>query len=179
MTNAQELRDNFEQLYEAMANSADVSKMKHFGKGFKMMFGKIANSDTKLAIATLEYLAAMEYNNYVTAEEAAAIASRFINDDTTVTGSNTPSNGAHWSIDTAKSFLTSRGIPLEEKPFYNWPALWLTMNMEYSDYADALVELMGDKNGEKIATACYKMAIKKLKDRDRPHFIREYFELDD
>ena len=52
------------------------------------------------------------------------------------------------------------------------------MNMEYSDYADALVEILGTKESEKIATASYKMAVSKLKDLDRPHFIREYFDLD-
>lgn len=52
------------------------------------------------------------------------------------------------------------------------------MNMIYSDFADEIVELIGEKNGEKIAVASYKMAVKKLKDLDRPHFLREYFELD-
>jgi hypothetical protein len=51
--------------------------------------------------------------------------------------------------------------------------------MIYSDYANVIVELIGSKDNERVATACYKMAVKKLKDRDRPHFIREYFELDD
>jgi hypothetical protein len=82
-------------------------------------------------------------------------------------------------MDALKGFLTQRGIAFEEKPYYNWSALWLTVNMIYSDYANVIVELVGSKDNERVATACYKMATAKLKDKDRPHFIREYFELDD
>ena len=82
-------------------------------------------------------------------------------------------------MDTAKGFLATRGLPFEEKPYYNWPALWLTMNMIYSDYAEVIAEAVGEKNADKIGETSYKMAVKKLKDKDRPNFIREYFELDD
>lgn len=81
-------------------------------------------------------------------------------------------------MDTLKAFLTQKGLPLEDKPYYNWPALWLTVNMIYSDFADTFVELLGTKENERIAIASYKMAIKKLKDKDREHFVRDYFDLD-
>ena len=77
-----------------------------------------------------------------------------------------------------KAFLSARNIPTEDKPFYNWPALWLTVNMIYSDFAEIIAEMTGSKENEKLAVSAYKMALKKLKDLDRPHFIREYFELD-
>ena len=94
-----------------------------------------------------------------------------------ITGSGEPSKGAHWSMDALKGFLSQNGISLEDKPYYNWPALWLTVNMIYSDFANTLVELYGSKDNEYIAQASYKFAVKKLKDLDRPHFIREYFHL--
>ena len=162
-----------------MKNSRDVRNMKLFGVASTAMFNKAAEAHPEIAMAMLEALAAMEYHNFVTMNEATEVASHFINDDTMITGSPEPTKGAHWPMDTAKAFLVGRGIPLEEKPYYNWPALWLTMNMIFSDYAEVLVDLLGDKNGEKMAMTCYKMAVKKLKDKDRPHFIREYFELDD
>lgn len=59
-----------------------------------------------------------------------------------------------------------------------WAALWLTVNMIYSDFANAFVAITGKKDNDTIATASYTFAVKKLKDRDRPHFIREYFELE-
>lgn len=179
MITTQELREQFAQLYNEMAASKDVAKMRHFGVGFTKMFDEVANKDPKLAMATLEFLSAMAYNNFVTPVEATGVAEKFINDDTLITGSVEPTRGAHWNMDTLKGFLTQRGIASEEKPYYNWPALWLTVNMIYSDYANVIVELVGSKDNERVATACYKMAVKKLKDRDRPHFIREYFELYD
>lgn len=177
--NTAELKTRFDELYATMETSNDVAKMRHFGEAFKKMFNEVAERDARLASTIIEYLSMMEFNNFVTADEAMEVASHFINDDMAVTGSAEPTRGAHWPMDTVKAILSARGCALEDKPYYNWPALWLVMNMEYSDYADTLVELLGDKNSEKLAMACYKMAVKKLKDRDRPHFVREYFELDD
>ena len=175
----QELKEAYKRLYDGMKMSKDVSKMKIFGAAFTDMFGKVAQAHPDIAQAAIDMLSAIEYHNYVTKQEAMDVAEEFINDDTLITGSAEPTRGAHWNMDTVKSFLTPRGMEMEDKPYYNWPALWLVMNMEYSDYADTLVELLGDKNGEKLAMACYKMAVRKLKDRDRPHFVREYFDLDD
>lgn len=177
--NAQELKARYAELYADMARSKDVSKMKLFGTAFSQMFDAVAVKHPDIAMATIEFLSAMEYHNFVTLPEATAVASHFINDDTYVSGATEPSKGAHWPMETLKSFLTQRGLPLEEKPYFNWPALWLTVNMEYSDYAEAFAKLLGSKENEKIATASYTLAVKKLKDKDRPHFIREYFGLDD
>lgn len=173
----QELKDSFDRLYVKMAQSKDVSKMKLFGTAFKDMFGEVASSHPEIALAALDFLAAVEYNNYVTKDEAWSVASDFINDDTMITGTTEPTKGAHWNMDSLKSFLTQKGLPLEEKPYYNWCALWLTTNMIYSDFANVIAEIVGKEN-EKIATACYRMAVKKLKDLDRPSYIREYFDLD-
>jgi hypothetical protein len=175
----QELKETYKRLYDGMKMSKDVSKMKIFGAAFTDMFGKVAQAHPDIAQAAIDMLAAIEYNNYVTKQEAMDVAEEFINDDTLITSSTEPTRGAHWNMDALKGFLTQRGIALEEKPFYNWPALWLTVNMIYSDYANVVVELIGSKDNERVATACYKMAIKKLKDRDRNHFVREYFDLDD
>jgi hypothetical protein len=177
--NTVELKERYAALYAAMAVSRDTSKMKLFGTAFTQMFDRVADLKPDIAIATLELLSAIEYNNFVTPVEATEVAEKFINDDSLITGSAEPTRGAHWNMDALKGFLTQRGIALEEKPYYNWPALWLTVNMIYSDYANVVVELVGSKDNERVATACYKMAIKKLKDRDRNHFVREYFDLDD
>lgn len=177
MTHA-ELMECYERLYTTMATSKDVAKMKIFGAADKKMFNKMAEAHPDFAAEILAFLAAVEYHNYVTSAEATTAASRFINDDKAITGATEPTHGPHWSMDGAKSFLTTRNIPVEDKPYYNWPALWLTMNMIYSDFASALSELLGSKENDKLAVASYKMAVKKLKDLDRPHFIREYFGLD-
>lgn len=141
------------------------------------MFDKVATAHPDIAAATLEFLSSMEYNNFVTPAEATMVATKFINDDMAISGASQPSKGPHWSMETLRTFLASKGLPTEEKPYYNWPALWLTVNMEYSDYAEVFAKLMGAKDNESLATASYTMAVKKLKDRDRPKFIREYFNL--
>lgn len=174
-----DIKTRFAELYENMRTSRDVSKMKRFGVAFSMMFDKVAIQHPDIAMATLDFLAGMEYNNFVTPVEANNVAGGFINDDTFLSGASEPSRGAHWPMEILKGFLTQRGIPLEEKPYYNWPSLWLTVNMIFSDYADALTKIVGSKDNEKIAMASYSLAVKKLKDRDRPQFIRDYFDLDE
>lgn len=174
---AVELKTQYDKLYATILGSKDVSQMRHLGAAFTAMFHKAADSYPDLAISTLEFLSGIEYHNFVTPNEATSVASHFINDDTMITGSGAPSKGAHWSMDALKGFLSQNGIPLEDKPHYNWPALWLTVNMIYSDYANAFVELFGSKDNEYIAQSSYKFAVKKLEDLDRPHFIREYFHL--
>lgn len=164
-----ELKEKFHDLYKKMANSKDVEQMRIFGGGFQRMFEKMADMHPDMAAATLAILEAIEYYNYVTTEEAMDAATKLVNDD----GSPAP----HWRMDEAKAFLTSRNIPLEEKPYYNFPALWLTMNMLYSDFAEVIVDMLGTNDNEKVATVFYQMAIKRLKDADRPRFIRRYFGL--
>lgn len=173
-----ELKTRFAELYDNMATSHDVSKMRHFGTAFSTMFDRVAVQHPDIAQSTLDFLAMLEYNNYVTPTEATEVASDFINDDTKVSGATEPSKGAHWDMATLKSFLMQKGLPLEESPFYNWATLWLTVNMIYSDFANAFVAITGKKDNDTIATSSYTFAVKKLKDRDRPHFIREYFELE-
>lgn len=172
-----DMKTQYDKLYLMMEASRDVAKMKYFGAAFTAMFHKAADSHPELAAFALEILSGMEFYNFVTPTEAATVASHFINDDTVITGSGEPSKGAHWSMETLKSFLNRSGIPLEEKPYYNWAALWLTVNMIYSDFANTLSELLGSKDNDVLAQAVYKMAVKKLKDLDRHYFIREYFHL--
>lgn len=176
--NTADLKERFGELYENMAHSKDVSKMKHFGKTFATMFDKVAEVHPDMASAIVDMLSAIEYNNFVTKDEAIEVSSHFINDDMVITGNPEPSKGVHWSMDALKSFLEQKGLPTEEKPSFNWYALWLTVNMVYSDYADAFVSLLGRNDNETIAIASYTLALKKMKDLDRPKFIRAYFHLD-
>lgn len=172
-----ELIDRYTQLYGVMKSSRDVSKMKMFGTTFTNMFNQVAEKHPEIAMATIDMLSAIEYNNYVTMAEAMEVAHDFINDDKAIMGTSQESKGPHWKADEVKAVLSSRGIPLEEKPYYNWWSLWLTINMVYSDDADTLAELLHTKDQEQLAVACYKFALRKLKDPDRLHFIREYFDL--
>ena len=172
------MKDSFQSLMGTAVEARDPAKMQILASSYTMLFGEVAEAHPDLAMAILGMLAPIEYHNYLTLEEATAIASKFINADRVVSGASEYSQGPHWGMDVLKSFLTSRNLPVEEKPYYNWPALWVTVNMIYSDYADTLAELLGSKDNERLATASYKMALRKLKDPDRPQLIRDYFDLD-
>lgn len=174
----QEMKDHFQSLLGAAVEARDPAKMRTLADSYTRLFGKVAEAHPDIAMAALALLAPIEYHNYLTAEEATTIASKFINADRVVSGASEYSKGPHWSMDVLKSFLTSRNLPVEEKPYYNWPALCVAVNMIYSDYADTLADLIGTKDNERLATASYKMALRKLKDPDRPQFIRDYFDLD-
>lgn len=176
--NKQEMKESFQSLLMAAVEAREPAKMQVLADSYTMLFGEVAEAHPDLAMATLAMLAPVEYHNYLTLEEATAIASKFVNADKMMSGASEYSKGPHWSMDVLKSFLTSRNLPVEEKPYYNWPSLWVTVNMIYSDYADTLADLLGSKENERIATASYKMALRKLKDPDRPQFIRDYFDLD-
>ena len=176
---SQDLKSRYDEIYERLRKSKDVGDMRLFGAGVTKMFKQVADTMPNVAMMAIEYWSALEYNNFVTPAEAMDVASDFINDDTKVSGATEPSKGAHWDMDTLKSFLMQKGLPMEEKPYYNWASLWLTVNMIYSDFANAFVAITGKKDNDTIATASYTFAVKKLKDRDRHNFIREYFDLDD
>ena len=173
----QKLKEAFKRLYMDMAASKDVGKMQMFGRAFTKVFDDLADKHPELAQSVIEMLQAIEWNNYVTVAEATGVAAHFVNSDQSVTGATGPSRGAHWSMDALKSFLGQNGHPLEEKPYYNWAALWLVVNMMYSDFANVFAEMSGAKENEKLATASYQMAVARLKDVDRPRFIRAYFDL--
>lgn len=176
MTN-NELKAKFGEYMAIAIASKDPVKMRVLEDSFSRLFNKVADVHPEMAAAALEVLTAIEYYNYVTAEEATKIAASFVNDDKGFTGASDYSHGAHWKMEDMKGYLSSHNLPLEEKPYYNWPALWLTVNMVYSDFAENIMEMTGTRDGEKMAMSAYHMAVKKLKDLDRQHFIREYFHL--
>lgn len=63
-------------------------------------------------------------------------------------------------------------------PSYNRCALWVEMNKIYSDYGEEIASLLGkplSSSDKDIISACYKMALKNLKDKDGVYDIRKYF----
>jgi hypothetical protein len=114
----------------------------------------------------------MHWKNYLSKHEAEEITSKLINQNGRI--------GAHWGYETFKAAVESLGGKMSEKPFYNCYALWVTANMIYSDHAQSVAEDMGMSTpeavpGEKMALSMYRKAVEKLKDTDRPKFVREYF----
>jgi hypothetical protein len=169
-----EILERYEELYEDMAASGNKDKMTAFGEAEQWAFKRMVEISPKDAQCWLDKLEAMHWKNYLSKAEAEEIASHLINQNGKI--------GAHWGYETFKAAVESLGGKMSEKPFYNCYALWATANMIYSDHAQSVAEDMGMSSpeavpNEKMALSMYKKAVEKLKDTDRPKFIREYFEL--
>lgn len=164
--------ERYLELYEDMASSKMPEKMKVFGEAEKWAFGKMLETSPKTAEMWLDKLEATHWHNYLSKAEAEEIVGKLVNQDGT--------RGAHWNYDVFKGAVESLGGKMSEEPFYNCYALWAVANMLYSDHAQSVAEDMGHQTpaqvpNEKMALSMYKKAVEKLKDRDRPRFVRHYF----
>ena len=168
-----ELMEKFEALYEQMRKSADAPNMMTFGYAAKTMFEKIAKQHPAIAEEWLTMLNPISYHNYLSEEEAQHIVDSLVSQNGDI--------GAHWDRRTFEQVVTRLGGKVEEMPYYNKCALWVVANMIYSDHANSIAEDMGYPMGgapsEKMARSCYRKAVEKLTDPDRPRFVRAYFDL--
>lgn len=167
-----ELKSRYDHLYKVMAESRNPENMMIFGRAEKHMFHELAEAHPEAAEAWLAMLEPVEWNNYLTEEEAKHVAAKLENQD--------GMHGAHWDADTFKGAVEHLGGTLTDKPYYNMWALWVTANMIYSDHAHSIAEDMGykaakDVPNERMALSCYRKAVEKLKDPDRANFVRWYF----
>jgi hypothetical protein len=162
----QELKDRYMELYHKMAHSKDVERMRAFGSAEQWVFGMLAERHTELAKKWLEKLEATEWHNYLSEAEAAEIVSNLKAQD--------GRTGAHWNLATFTNAVQSLNGDMEKPPYYNNYALWATANMLYSDHAKSAAKYISE---EQMPAYFYDLAVEKLTDVDRPHFIREYFHL--
>lgn len=160
------IRERYLELYEEMAKSGMPEKMKMFGETEKWAFGKMLETSPKTAEQWVDKLEAMNWHNYLSKAEADEIVAKFINQDN--------SRGAHWGYDVFKGAVESLGGKTYEAPFYNCYALWVVANMLYSDHYNSASEYVPKEDMPKYF---YLMAVEKLKDKDRPRFVRDYFGL--
>ena len=168
----EELKSRYDHLYKVMAESKNPENMMLFGKAEKHMFHELAEAHPEAAEDWLAMREPVEWHNFLTEDEAEQVVGKLVNHDGTM--------GAHWDADTFKNAVERLGGKLEDKPFYNMWALWVTANMIYSDHAPSIAEDMGyrtpkEADGTKMALSCYRKAVEKLKDPDRERFVRWYF----
>ena len=161
----QELRDRYLGLYDYMATSRDPKNMKAFGSVMTQMMDVMLQKMPAEAEEMIDKLETIKWHQYLTPKEAEKI----------VAGMDPK---APWSRDTWKGAMESFGLPLEEMPAYNRCALWVEMNKIYSDYGEEIASLLSkplSPSDKDIISACYKMALKTLKDKDGIYDIRKYF----
>jgi len=159
------MKQEFAGLYDMMANQRDVKFMRVFGGVHKEMFDWFVANKPELAQEWLDKLEAIKWHQYLTPKEAEKI----------VAGMEPK---APWSREVWKNAMESFGLPLEEMPAYNRCALWVEMNKIYSDFGEEIASLLGkplSASDKDIIAACYKMALKNLKDKDGIYDIRKYF----
>lgn len=165
MTTPQELKERYDALYDYMANSRDPKNMKAFGCVMTQMMDVMIQKLPSEAEEMVDQLESIKWHQYLTPKEAEKI----------VAGMDPK---APWSRDTWKGAMESFGLPLEEAPLYNRCALWTEMNKIYSDFGEEIASLLGkplSPTDKDIISACYKMALKNLKDKDGVYDIRKYF----
>lgn len=136
---------------------------------FKKAVELLAEANLRSAKELIEcYEGTLKYNNFLTESEAEYIVERFSNED--------GSRGAKWR-DPEELFRKVDEIgKIECSPHYNKWALYVAMNKFASDQHNAILKWVGDKK-EKYFEACYDLAITQLKDKDRPFWIRPYYNI--
>lgn len=172
MMSGEEMIFRYNELYHKMVASKDPAKMKIFGEAEKWIFEETVNAHPDLADSWLSCLEAICWDNFLSHNEAENIGKHLISQNGT--------RGFHWLYDEFINTVKKLGGETEENPFYNTYALYVTANMIYSDHAESIAQDMGYNSvqevpPEKMALSCYKKAVEKLKDKDRPRFVRDYF----
>lgn len=162
-----EMMHKFETLYNMMATSNEPKYMHIFGETMKAMMEDMMDTTPELASEYIEKLSAIEWNNYLTSNEAERI-----------TAIMTPQ--AIWDKQAWLDAIETLGVPMEQKPFYNDYALFVAMNQVISDHGSTIASILGkDTVAEIEATElvkyAYKLAIDLLKDEDGVYNIRTYF----
>ena len=160
-----DLLERYEELYEDMATSGNKEKMIAFGETERNIFHKIAKEHPAIAQMWVDKLEAMRWKNYLSKAEAEEITSKLVNQNGV--------RGAHWGYEVFKNAVEAFGGKMIEKPFYNCYALWAVANMLYSDHYESAKEFVPETE---MPRYFYLMAVEKLKDIDRPKFVREYFD---
>ena len=159
--NSQELKQQYAELYSYMANSKKPENMKAFGSVMTEMYQWMADNKPDAAADWLNKLEAIKWHNYLTPKEA----------DMIVSGMNPQ---RPWSREQWRQVMEQHGFKLEEEPYYNRCALYVTMSMIHSDSSETLKRYA---NGNDLLEVIHALALDKLKDRDGNFSVRSYFGL--
>lgn len=100
-----------------------------------------------------------KWHNYLTEKEAKMILSKL-------------NPAAKWTISDVENTCDNLGVPYENKPHWNLPALAVAMNAINSDFK-SLRGLFDDET--KYVSQVYKMAVEMLEDIDNPRYIRKRY----
>lgn len=164
-----DLIEMYDELYDEMVASNNPLRMMAFGDAEKWMFHQLAPKHPEMAEEWLRRLEASKWNNYLSEEEAEHIVYSLEEKH-----GDKSEQRYEWDYDTLKRAVDSSGSRMFEAPYFNCWALWATINMLYSDHHETVSAFVSPQSQFRFY---YRLAMDKLKDVDRPHFVREYFHL--
>ena len=161
------MKEKYVRLYNYMAASDNTEYMKAFGDTMKEMMDWMIANKPEEAQEWIDKLCAIKWNNYLTPREAESIVANM-------------NPKAPWAMPVWRQAMNNLGITTEVEPSYNSCALWVVMNMVYSDHAETLATKVWGKPlaeipAETIVKTVYALAIDKLLDKDRVFNVRKYF----
>lgn len=164
-----ELLDNFYKLLKVTKSERediDISLSM-----FKRAIDVLAELNIRSAKEIIEcYEGNLKYFNFLTESEAENIIYSLVNQDGT--------KGAKWrDSDEVFRKVESIGGNLSMEPYYNKWALYVTLNKFASDQSKVILKWVGEDK-DKYFEACYDLALSQLQDRDRPNWIRPYYNLE-
>lgn len=166
--NKEELLNEYKALYNHMAMSAKPAYMKAFGSAMNEMMDWFIANKPEAAEAWVEKLSSIKWDNYLTAQEAEEIVNAMV-------------PAAPWKRDVWKQAMQSLNLETEREPKFNSCALWVVMNMIYSDSAKTIANIMGGDLGSvdnnEMVKAIHALAVDKLTDEDKRFSVRRYFGL--
>lgn len=166
-----DLIKRYDELYDDMATAKDPKKMVIFGDAEKWIFHSVAEKHPEIAEKWIARLESGSWNNYLSEDEAEQIVDSLVEKHGDV-----EMKRHEWDYKTLKGAVESLGGMVSLSPYYNCWSLYATMNMLFSDHTDTVNMFIQPNLRTKFY---YHMAVDKLKDPDRPHFVREYFKLDE
>lgn len=172
MMTKEQMIERYNELYNKMKSSKDVKNMKAFGDAMTWFFAEMGKMHPEMAEKFLSHIECIEWDNFLSQDEAVNIGKRIVNQD--------GSKGFHWTYDVFTKAVESLGGVVEEKPYYNSYSLWVTANNVYADMALSISMDLGYKEpkdvpNEKIALSCYRKSVELLKDLDKGYEVRKYF----
>lgn len=162
---AQEMKERYDSLYDYMAGSRDPKNMKAFGCVMTEMMDYLIQNKPDVAEEMIDRLEGIKWKQYLTPKEAEAITAKM-------------DPKAPWSRDLWRQTMQSLGLPMEEMFVYNRCSLFVEMSKMYSDFGEEIAGMLGktlSPTDKDIISACYKMALKTLRDKDGVYDIRKYF----
>ncbi len=155
-----------EKMYYQLVESGKPEKMQLLGSVFLWLMDRTRQSNPSIYNEAVEKMNAANWCNYLTEKEASCIVAGLEHQD--------GSKGAKWSLTQVLNAVEKIGGAVECAPYYNQYALYVAINMIYSDFAKTLAEYI---DADKMFEVVYRLAVAKLKDADRPRFIRKYFDV--